>query len=428
MARFLFCVYGASGHVHPTLPVARALKQRGHEVGLLSSGKFAPAACDLGLTYFAPSAWDATLDRIKPEPPARSARESFERTREKLRTIFFKDAPLQACDVRAVAARWPVDVLVSSDMTFGVSLVAEAEGIPWATHAAFLTCPLPSRDLPPWGMGIGLPRTPWERFRAGLLSRLVRSATRSVSREWDVLRAAQQLPRRGLPLAECLMSPFLYTLPSAAAYDFPRTDLPPHVHYVGPCLWNETAENASWESPFAGQRPLVYCTAGTLYNELGFARIAIEAAKEQDFDLFITVGKNNDPHVLDPLPTNVRAGRYVPQHLVLPHVAAVLCTGGSGVVMGSLLAGKPLVVVPQMSDQPENARRCVHAGVAEALLARACSPEALRAALRRVLAQPSFAQAAQRMSTTLSIQDGPGKAARLLEQLARTGRPVYDVH
>lgn len=424
MARFLFCVYGAAGHIHPTLPVARALKQRGHEVALMTGPNYESVVRRLGLTYLMPRTWVATLDRVKPQPPARNPVASFLRMRATLKSVFFADGPAQAQDLQTVLSDWPADILVSSDMTFGVSLVAEKEERPWATHAALLTCPLPSRDLPPWGMAIPPPVTPGQKVRAYLLRRLVNYLTRPLSGGWDAIRAQEGLPARGWPLASYLLSPYLYTLPSSTIYDFPRSDLPPQVHYVGPCLWREDDSGEGWVTPFSNEKPLVYCTAGTVHNALSFVRTAVAAATGQSYNLFATLGKNNDPVELGPLPANVRVASYVPQHLVLPQAAAVLCNGGSGAVMAALVSGKPLIVVPQAADQPENALRCVQAGAAVVLPAHRCTPTTLCLAVNDVLSNSGYSHAAARLGQVLSASDGPSNAAGLLERLGNTGQPV----
>ena len=42
---------------------------------------------------------------------------------------------------------------------------------------------------------------------------------------------------------------------------------------------------------------------------------------------------------------------YVPQSLLLPKCAAVICHAGAGTVLGALAAGLPLLLLPQGADQ-----------------------------------------------------------------------------
>jgi MGT family glycosyltransferase len=423
MARFLFCSYGAAGHVTPLWPVASALRARGHEVAVLTSAAYADRARSLGLRYFAPRAWQPTFE-VQSRPPPRGGVAALRELRRALHEVMLPDALRQASDLASTLRAWDADVLVGTTSTFGVSLLAEKQRRPWATHAPMLTCPLPSRDLAPWGAGAPVPRGAPARARAALQRGAYGVLNGLLASEWGRLRAREGLPPGAPHLAESVSSPYLYTIPSPAEFDFPRADLPPHVHYVGPCLEAEPA-GEHWSNPFGGRRPLVYCTAGTVADPRPLARAAVEAVRGEPVDLFITLGPHVPPSELGPLPPNVAVAPFVPQRLLLPHASAVLCNGGSGAVMGALAAGRPLIVAPQLSDQPENAARCAALGAAVVLPAHRASASALREALRAVLGRPSYAAAAARMAASLAALDGPAAAARLLVRLAKTGRPVH---
>jgi UDP:flavonoid glycosyltransferase YjiC (YdhE family) len=84
----------------------------------------------------------------------------------------------------------------------------------------------------------------------------------------------------------------------------------------------------------------------------------------------------------------------------LSHAAALVCHGGSGTVRGGLAASIPMVVVPLGADQPHNAR-CV-ARVGAGIELPAPDAGALRAAVERVLAEPSFRQAAGRIAEDIA--------------------------
>ena len=82
--------------------------------------------------------------------------------------------------------------------------------------------------------------------------------------------------------------------------------------------------------------------------------------------------------------------RFVPQSSLLPRCRAVVSHGGSGSVVGALAHGAPLVCIPLGADQPHNARRCEALGVGRTLDAVAATPADIRAAIERVVTDPSF--------------------------------------
>jgi UDP:flavonoid glycosyltransferase YjiC (YdhE family) len=85
---------------------------------------------------------------------------------------------------------------------------------------------------------------------------------------------------------------------------------------------------------------------------------------------------------------------------VLPRVAALVCHGGSGTLLGGLAAGVPMVVVPQGADQPHNGRLIAAAGVG--LTLPKPDAAALRAAVQRVLEVPELRQRARQLAEEIA--------------------------
>ena len=95
-----------------------------------------------------------------------------------------------------------------------------------------------------------------------------------------------------------------------------------------------------------------------------------------------------------------------------------MTVGGKATVLAGAEAGVPMVVVPTTWDKPDNARRVTEAGAGVRLAPRRCNGATLRAAVRQVLIDPTYRDAARRLEALLRAAPGPGRAAELLEQLA----------
>jgi UDP:flavonoid glycosyltransferase YjiC (YdhE family) len=87
----------------------------------------------------------------------------------------------------------------------------------------------------------------------------------------------------------------------------------------------------------------------------------------------------------------------------------------------------PLVVVPTYWDKADNAQRVVEAGVGLRVPPKRCTPEGLRAAVRRVLEEPGFRENARRVARLLADSPGPARAADLLEALVASGSAASPV-
>jgi len=120
-------------------------------------------------------------------------------------------------------------------------------------------------------------------------------------------------------------------------------------------------------------------------------------------------------------PPNVVVTDFVPHARVLPHVAAIVSQCGHGTVMKALAHGIPLVCLPLFGDQPEVAARVVHAG-AGVRLSRDAPSTHIRTAIQRVLREPRFRAAAQRLATVLAREDGVKTAVEELESVVASTR------
>jgi len=102
---------------------------------------------------------------------------------------------------------------------------------------------------------------------------------------------------------------------------------------------------------------MVYATLGTTFNHSPATFATILAALSQEpVEAVVTLGRDQDPGALGPVPEYVHVERYVPQSLLLPHCAAVLCHGGFNSMHAALWHGLPLVLAPMGGgDQVPNA-------------------------------------------------------------------------
>jgi hypothetical protein len=163
--------------------------------------------------------------------------------------------------------------------------------------------------------------------------------------------------------------------------------------------------------------PLVYITLGSVASGLRLAtaiyQVALQAVASLPARVLLTIGRTVDSRTLGAVPENVHIEAWVPQEQILPNAAVVVCHGGSGTTFGALAAGVPIVFIPLFADQPANARRVTAAGAGIAIgpntdssaavaELRACDLAALRNAVESVLAEDSFALAAQRIGDEMS--------------------------
>ena len=426
MARYLFTCWPFVGHVNSQVSVAKALQARGHEVAFYTGESARGILEQEGLTVLPFQRVDE--NRVwkcvkEVEIGAPDGRQSARLVARAFREWLVETIPGQVEDLSSLVGDWRPDALVTDLSMWGPILILwETTGIPVALSSTFMGPLIPGPDAPPWGFGLPSPRT----HRARLLARVITVATdllaRGFQKQVNRMRASY-----GLSALGCSVNVFtgrlpLYLVGSIPELDYNRRDLPPSVHYVGPCVWSKpTGEPPpSWFDELSRDRPWVHVTESTLrYGTPFVLRTAAQGLANLPVEAILTTGRHRDPEALDlgPRAPNIRVERWVSHSDLLPQCSAVVTTGGAATLIASMQAGVPVVVIPTTWDKPDNAQRIVEAGAGIRLDPRRCSPAKLRTAVERVLNEPSFRVQAQRLARKLAMAPGPARAAELLESM-----------
>jgi MGT family glycosyltransferase len=433
MARYLFTVWPFPGHLYPTLSVADALRRRGHDIAVYTGERASDVLGELGWTHFCMRHVEEgrLYDLLFPDDD-RAARMSslgeLRRLRATLRTWLIATAPGQVADLEPILAEWEPDVLVCDPSMWAPFLILhQVHHIPVAIFSWTIACMLSGRGIPPWGRGMPLPTTPLRRLRVGMERILVGAYTREIRNAANALRLAYGLGPIALSVTDYAGTMPLYMVAGVPEYDYNRHDLPRSVHYVGRCVYERPAgQLPAWVRALPADRPLIYVTEGTVTAaEPVLLRAAADGLANCPVEVLLkdaSVVRRRDAATatwLEDLAPNVRREVYLPAAggNVLSRASVVITNGGAGSVMAALSAGVPLVVVPTAWDKRENAQRVVESGAGLRLSAAKLTPQRLRAAVERILRDPSYRENARGIAAVVARYGGPQRAALLLESL-----------
>ena len=177
---------------------------------------------------------------------------------------------------------------------------------------------------PAFGPGLPPPRG----WRTRLLSRAVALATDLMAsrlrRRVNGIRASYGLPALDRSVSAWTGRLPLYLIPSVRELDYQRRDLPPNVHYVGPCIWHsgERVAVPAWLNELSSDRPWVHVTEGTLQQRDPFVlQAAAQGLADQPVAVILTTGPQRRPDALRPLHRQRPRGRAHRQRTAR-HVAA----------------------------------------------------------------------------------------------------------
>jgi MGT family glycosyltransferase len=426
MRRYLFALSAGGGNVPPTLSVASALIARGHEVRFITDPVLEPEVRGIGADFVS---WTTAPHRHDLDPSSDLARDweartpmgSIARSRD---GYFCGPARAFADDVRAELERCPADVAVGELLTFSTMIGAQGLGIPTAVISTTMVA-MQGWGAPPFGPGLQPATGAAGRLRDRVVFRLSDVMWQKGLGPINDARRAHGLPPLRHALDQMIDVDRVLVL-STRALEYPGFSPPAHVRTVGPRL-----EDPAWiepASPPPGEDPLILVGLSSTFMDQSDAigRIA-QALGTLPVRGLITTGPAMDPASIA-APPNVSVVESAPHSELLPHAALMLTHAGHGSVVKALGAGVPLVMMPMGRDQNEIAARADYAG-AGVRIGMGAKADKIARAVRTVLGDARYREAAGRAAQTIAAERRGDAAADALEELAgapRSGAALSD--
>ncbi len=157
---------------------------------------------------------------------------------------------------------------------------------------------------------------------------------------------------------------------------------------------------------------LIYITLGTiLNNNIDFYNQCIDAFRNTDYQVVLSIGSKTEVSSLQPLPENIIARNYVPQLELLKHAQLMISHGGLNSVSESLYFGVPVIAIPLANDQPAVAKRLQELGAGLSIKLEDITPESLRYHADTILSAPSYYEQCKQLSISFREAGGYAKAA-----------------
>jgi len=395
--RFLFSVAGGYGHFHPLVPLARALKQAGHEVAFAVGASLRPMAEAAGFRVFQVGGnfkGDAEYEQFKVEQA------TMPLALESELTIYTRlwcgiTPRLRTPQLVDIAHRWHPDMFIRESAEYGAAIAAERLGLPHA--AVSVMASLKAQMI-------------FEREAAEQLD--------PIRKSWG-LEPDPTLTSLYRYLYLCY-SPPSFSVQDIGGWEAPGL-MPPIIHHIRPQLFDNTGDESlpGWMEQLP-QQPTVYVTLGTEVNkEPGVypdvLQTIVEGLRDLPLNLIVTVGRDNDPSDLGPQPANVHIERYIPQSLLLRECDLMVMHAGSNSLLAALDARLPMVLIPLIADQFFNSEVAERLGLAQTVQLGQLTPSTIRAAAEEVLGNPIYRQNVARLQAEMHALPDDEYAVALIE-------------
>ncbi|MEU7568766.1 macrolide family glycosyltransferase [Streptomyces fradiae] len=381
----------AVSHVLPSLEVIRELVARGHRVTYAND----PAVADLiAPTGAEPVACRSVLpvaDNDWPEDPVAAM------------GLFLDDAVQALPRLRAFYDRDPADVYLYDIGAYAARALAEAQGRPLVQ----LSPTFVAWDGYGEEVAAGLWRLPGaDAYRARFARWL--AGCGATTTDMDLFAGR---PARTLALITRAMQPYADRVDTGT------------VTFVGPCFdlgagsgGATEAGTGGWTRPADAENVLLISLGSAFTRRPEFYRRCLAAFGDlPGWHVVLQIGKYTDTRELGAVPSNVEVHDWVPQREILARADAFVTHAGMGGCGEGLLAGVPMIAVPQAADQFMNADRLVELGVARRIDTPDASAEALRAALHDLVGDPEVARRSARLRAAARAEGGTSRAADLVE-------------
>ncbi|HVT79208.1 MAG TPA: glycosyltransferase [Phycisphaerae bacterium] len=417
---FLFTCWEGGGNVTPVLEVIRRLVAAGHRVRFMSDACNRPEAEAAGGRFIGWTRAPSRKDRTRATQTFNdwAAATPQQGLLEIVRDAWCGPALAYAQDLLQELRHDPADLVVASEMLFGVMAGCESIGQRFAIFAANIRL-APTPGIPPLGPGLPPARTAEERAMHAQIARAVEGMFDSGLPALNAARAALGLG----PLAH-LVDQFAGAaaelLATARAFDFPAESLPEHVRYVGPMI-SDPHWVQEWKSPWpaADARPLVAVGFSTTFqNHARVLQNVIDALAPLPVRVLVTLGGSIEEGELGAAANTVIVPS-APHTRVMREAALAVTHGGHGTVMRALVNRVPQLVIPHGRDQNDNAVRVSERGAGLTLTPDA-PVEAIRAACIQLLDDPRFRAAARKLGDRIAAEAEGSNIVAELEALAAT--------
>lgn len=422
MARIGVLTLYATGHLNPSLTLARSLGRHGHDVIFFNlpdvASQIEAGGCRL-VVYGAEDYPAGSLAGSMQKTAELSGPAAFAHYVQRMVTLFrsgFRDLPEL---LRGEA----LDLLIVDQVHYAGATLAEHVGVPFVSLANAL---LVNREdvIPPPVM-----LWPFDSSEAGIARN--RKGWAGVDQAYGHLLPVvnEQRSAWGLPaytnLLEDSFSPLLQLCQQPPVFEFPRPQAPPGLHLVGHLQDVAPAGDESFRWDWLDGRPLLYASCGTLQNRLETVfRAIIDACATIDVQAVIALGRDGlSPESFGELPENVMLVRYAPQRAMLARASVCVTHAGLNTTLDCLEAGVPMVAIPLASEQPGIAMRIAHLGAGVVLPLADIGAASVAAAVETVHREPAYREAATAAAREIAKLDPPETAVALIEDVLRAQKP-----
>ncbi|MCC3866048.1 glucosyltransferase [Terrisporobacter petrolearius] len=379
MSKVVFFSIPAHGHTNPTIEVVRGLTSRGHEVWYYSFEEFRDKIEGAGANYIS---CDDYVPNLRPEDEKKVGKDFS----AMIEMIVDMTVALDEKVCKELKEINP-DCIVSDSLCCWGKLFANKLGITYICSTTTFA---------------------FNKYTAHMMKQSFKEIMYMVLGMRKVNKKLELLRSRGYDVKNFVLiiqndnetNTIVYT-----SKEFqPMVDtFSDKYYFVGPSVADVIIEKER------NSRKKIYISLGTVNNKnIDFYKNCIEAFKDNDIDVIMSVGNNTEISQLGNIPKNFKVENKVNQLEVLQQVNGFISHCGMNSVNESLYYGVPLILFPQQSEQKMVCGRVAELGAGFVL--KNDKPKNIKKAVLEVINNIKYEENAQKLSKSFKNSGGATKA------------------
>lgn len=389
MSKIAFFCIPAHGHTNPTLGVVKELVNRGNEVWYYSYDTMKEKIESTGAKYISCDPYDIQM-QLKPEDADRVGKDIAFSTEILVRTTLALDEAILN-DMK----EWNPDCIVADSVATWGKLTAMKLTIPFICSTTTFA---------------------FNKYSARIMKQDIGQLFQMLFSMGKSKKFIRMLQDKGYPVKNIFSivqndndtNTIVYTSPEFQPFSETFSD---KYLFVGPSVLKSDQENKKSE------QKNIYISLGTVNNQdLSFFKNCIEAFKDTDYHVIMSVGNIVNIDQLGIIPENINVEKIVDQIEVLKQSDVFITHCGMNSVNEALYYQVPLVLFPQTNEQGGVAYRVHELGAGNYL--KENSSESIRESVKEILANPSYKQNAAKIAESFYRCGGVGAAADYIEKTA----------
>lgn len=391
MSKIVFFCIPAHGHTNPTLGVVKELVNRGHEVWYYSYNSFKEKIEATGASFIACDDFDSE-QKLDPKDSVRVGKDLAFSTKLLVDTTLALDETV----CKHMNELKP-DCIVADSMAVWGKAAALKLGINFISSTTTFAFNQHSSKIMKQGFGELI----------GMIFSMPK-----------IGKDIKRLQDKGYPIKSVLdiiqndndTNTIVYTSPEFQPFSETFSD---KYAFVGPSIRPATGNIEKTKEK------LIYISMGTVVNNSAdFYKKCIEAFKNSDYQVIMSVGTLIDIKDLGELPENITAESFVDQMAVLRKADVFISHCGMNSVNESLYYKVPLIMFPQTPEQGGVAARVEQLGAGLSL--KKITSENIRSLTETVLNTQSYKENASAISDSFKRCSGAAGAADKIEAVCNS--------